>query len=252
MDNIWTALALTPSQGIALAAIFAAAGLVRGFTGFALSAFGLALAVLILPPVELIPLMWWLEVGASVMMLRAGFDGADLKVAGILTAGSALGVIAGLGLTVTLDAATSGQIALVLLISLAALQLGKLRIHALDSTSGTAITGVVAGVATGLAGIGGMVVALYVLARDAEPRVMRATLVAFLLFGSLTSLLTHIYFGTMNVTSTARGIFFLIPCLIGVFLGQKLFTPKLQPYYRPVCLSLLIGLGALSLVRSVI
>ncbi len=252
MDSIWVALSLTPSQGVTLALIFVAAGLVRGFTGFALSAFALALAVLILPPVELIPVMWWLELGASLMMIRAGFDGADLKVAAILTAGSAMGVIVGLGLTTTLDVVASQRISLVLLISLAVLQLAKVRIRALDSTTGTAGTGVVAGVATGLAGVGGMVVALYVLARDAEPRVMRATLVAFLLFGSLTSLLTHLAYGTMNSTSALRGLFFMIPCLIGVFLGQRLFTPKLQPYYRSVCLTLLIGLGAVSLVRSAI
>ena len=251
MDNIWTALALTPSQGVALAGVFVLAGLVRGFTGFALSAFGLALAVLILPPVELIPVMWWLELGASLMMLRGGWDGADLKAAALLTLGSAVGVFAGLGLTTTLNPEISQRIALVILISLAGLQLARVRIRALDSAGGTASTGVVAGVATGLAGVGGMVVALYVLARDSEPRVMRSTLVAFLFFGSVTSLLTRLYYGTMNGTSAMRGLFFLIPCLIGVFLGQKLFTPKLQPYYRSTCLTLLIGLGAVSLIRSV-
>jgi hypothetical protein len=35
-------------------------------------------------------------------------------------------------------------------------------------------------------------------------------------------------------------------------IGQRFFTPRLQPYYRPVCLTLLIGLGAASLLRSVI
>lgn len=252
MDNIWAALSLTPNQGVTLAVIFLLAGLVRGFTGFALSAFSLALAVLILPPVELIPVMWWLEIAASLVMIRAGWDGADLRAAGIITAGSAVGVFFGVGLTTTLNVATSQQIALVILVSLAVLQLANVRIKALDSTGGTALTGGIAGLATGLAGVGGMVVALYVLARDSEPRVMRATLVAFLLFGSLTSLLTHLYFNTMNMTSTLRGLFFILPCMIGVLLGQRLFTPKLQPYYRPVCLTLLIGLGAVSLVRSAV
>lgn len=252
MDSLWATLSLTPGQGLALAAIFVAAGLVRGFTGFAFSAVGLALAVLILPPVELIPVMWWLELGASLMMLRAGWDGADIKAAAILVVGSAIGVIGGLSLTLALDPAISKQIALVILITLAVLQLSKLRIRALDSTGGTVATGLVAGTVTGLAGVGGMVVALYVLARDSEPRVMRATLVAFLLFGSATSFLTHLIFGTMDSTATFRGLFFLVPCLIGVFLGQKLFTPKLQPYYRSVCLSLLVGLGVLSLVRSAV
>ncbi|MCX7558501.1 sulfite exporter TauE/SafE family protein [Sulfitobacter sp. F26204] len=252
MDNLWSLLSLTLAQGIALSAIFFAAGLVKGFTGFALSAFSLALAVLILPPVELLPMMWWPELGASLLMMRGGWDGANIKVAAILTLGSMTGVFVGLGLTTRLDPKLSAQIALVILITLAILQLAKVRLRALDSTTGTGATGVVAGIVTGLAGVGGMVVALYILAREMEPKVMRATLVTFLFFGSFTSFLTHLYYGTMNSTSATRGIFILIPCLLGVFLGQKLFTPKLQPYYRSVCLTLLIGLGALSLLRSII
>jgi uncharacterized membrane protein YfcA len=81
---------------------------------------------------------------------------------------------------------------------------------------------------------------------------MRATLVAFLFMGSATSILTHLWFGTMNTTSTLRGLAFVMPCVVGVLIGQRFFTPRLQPYYRPVCLTLLIGLGAASLLRSVI
>ena len=252
MADFWAALTLTPSQGIALAAIYFAAGLVRGFTGFALSAFGLALAVLILPPVELIPVMWWLELAASLVMLRHGWGGADVRAAVTLVLGSVLGLFGGLALTTSVDPAISQQIALVVLITLALLQLTGLRIPQLSTKSGTLITGLIAGVVTGLAGIGGMVVALYVLARNDEPAKMRATLVAFLFIGSFTSFGMHLWFGTMNTTSTLRGLAFILPCVIGVLIGQRLFTPRLQPYYRPTCLTLLIGLGAVSLVRSVL
>jgi uncharacterized membrane protein YfcA len=252
MTDLLAVLSLAPSQAIAMIAICFAAGLVRGFTGFALSALAMSLAVLILPPVELIPILWWLELGASLVMLRSGWDGADVRAAITLALGSALGMFAGLSLTTTIDPDTSQRAALVLLIGLAALQLARLRIPGLATPMGTVIAGLVAGIATGLAGIGGMVVALYIIARDDDPKVMRATLVAFLFLGSVTSLFTHLYFGTMNQTSVLRGFAFLLPCIIGVLIGQRLFTPRLQPYYRPVCLSLLIGLGAVSLVRSVI
>ncbi|MGJ8626204.1 MAG: TSUP family transporter [Sulfitobacter sp.] len=252
MSDILAALSVTPSQAIAMTAICLAAGLVRGFTGFALSAFALALAVLILPPVELIPVLWWLELAASLVMLRSGWDGADMRTAITLAIGSALGMFVGLGLTTTLDPTVSQRTALVILIVLAGLQLKRLRIRGLATPAGTVIAGLVAGIASGLAGVGGMVVALYVLARNDEPKVMRATLVAFLFLGSATSLFTHLYFGTMNQTSALRGIALILPCILGVLIGQRLFTPRLQPYYRPVCLSLLIGLGAISLLRSAI
>lgn len=252
MTDLLAALSLTPSQAIAMTAICFAAGLVRGFTGFALSALALALAVLILPPVELIPVLWWLELAASLVMLRSGWGGADMRAAITLALGSTVGMFAGLGLTTTLDPAISQRAALVVLIGLASLQLTKLRIPGLATPAGTVIAGFLAGIATGLAGVGGMVVALYILARDDDPKVMRATLVAFLFLGSVTSLFTHLYFGTMNQTSVLRGFALILPCILGVLIGQRLFTPSLQPYYRPVCLSLLIGLGAVSLLRSII
>ena len=252
MGDLWSSLSLTPSEAIAFAAICFAAGLVRGFTGFALSAFGLALAVLIIPPVELIPVMWWLEMAASLVMLRHGWGGADMKAAITLVCGSALGLIIGLSVTTSVDAVLSQRIALCILITLALLQLAKIKIPHLASQPGTVATGVVAGIATGLAGVGGMVVALYIIARNDEPAKMRATLVAFLFMGSATSILTHLWFGTMNTTSTLRGLAFALPCVVGVLIGQRLFTPRFQPYYRPLCLTLLIGLGAASLLRSVI
>ncbi|MGB7242547.1 MAG: sulfite exporter TauE/SafE family protein [Sulfitobacter sp.] len=250
MADLWSALSLTPSDAIALAAICFVAGLVRGFTGFALSAFALTLAVLILPPVELIPVMWWLEITASLVMLRNGWDGADLGAALLLAAGSTLGLVIGLSLTTSIDPVLSRTIALYLLIGLALLQLAKVRIPHLASQTGTIGTGILAGIATGLAGVGGMVVALYVLARNDEPAKMRATLVAFLFLVSCTSLVTHLWFGTMNPTSALRGLAFVLPCVAGVLLGQRFFTPRFQPYYRPACLSLLIGLGTVSLLRS--
>jgi hypothetical protein len=252
MVDLWASLSLEPSQAIAFAVICFAAGLVRGFTGFALSAFGLALAILIMPPVELIPVMWWLEIGASLVMLRHGWGGADLRAAFTLVCGSAFGLVIGLSVTTNVDSALSQRVALSVLIVLALLQLTKIRIPHLASPAGTVATGILAGIVTGLAGVGGMVVALYILARNDAPAKMRATLVAVLFMSSPTSLITHLWFGTMDTTATLRGLAFVLPCILGVLLGQRLFTPRFQPYYRPACLTLLIGIGALSLMRSVI
>lgn len=252
MGELWSQLALTGSEAIAFAVICFAAGLIRGFTGFALSAFGLALAVLILPPVELIPVMWWLEMAASLVMLRHGWGGADMKTALTLVWGSAIGLVIGLSITTNIDVILSQRIALCMLIGLALLQLTKIRIPHLASQSGTIATGLIAGITTGLAGVGGMVVALYILARNDEPAKMRATLVAFLFVSSSIGMMTHLWFGTMNTTSTLRGFAFVLPCILGVLLGQRLFTPRFQPYYRPACLTLLIGLAGASLARSVI
>lgn len=240
---------LTATEFAVLAFLVCLAGIVRGFSGFALSAMVMATAVLLLPPVALIPVCWWLEVAASILMVRGGLADADKVTVLGLFGGSVIGVPLGLWATTTLPLETSKLIALALVVTLAALQLGKFTIPGLATRPGLYGAGVAAGLATGLAGIGGMVVALYVLAQDAPARVMRASLVIFLFLGSITSLVTFLLFGVMDATAVARGVLLAGPALIGVWIGQHLFRPSLEGYYRPFCLALLITLASAGLIR---
>lgn len=244
-------LGLTLHSYLLLCVIAAIAGLVRGFTGFALSAVAMALAVSILPPVELIPVLWWIELGASLMLMSGNVKDADWKMTAILVSGSAIGLFLGLSLTTSIDPKTSRIVALVILIIVTALQLIKIRLSMLTTTPGQLLTGVVAGMVTGLAGIGGMVIALFILSQNAKPSVMRSSMIAFLLLTSVFSFAQHMLFGIMDKAAVLRGLALLPPCLIGVWLGAKLFMPKHEHLYRPVCLSLLIGVGLLSLFRAV-
>lgn len=243
-------LGLTPLSLSLLGGIAALAGLVRGFTGFALSAVALALGVTLLAPVELIPVLWWLEIGASLMMLSGTMRDADWRMTLVLVICSAIGVQVGLSWTVRVDPDISRLVALSVLIALAALLLARLRLPFLASVPGQIGSGLLAGIVTGLAGIGGMVIAVFVLAQNSTPRVMRASLVAFLFLSSATSFAQHLWFGTMTELAVMRGFALLPVCLLGVWLGQRLFVPKYEPYYRPVCLTLLIVLAGLSLLRS--
>lgn len=240
---------LTPTELGTLVVLVFLAGIVRGFSGFALSAMVMATAVLLLPPVALIPLCWWLEVAASILMVRGGFAEADRVTVLGLFLGSVIGVPLGLWLTTSLPVETSRLVALALVISLAALQLGRLRIPGLATRPGLYGAGVASGLATGLAGIGGMVVALYVLSQDSPARVMRASLVVYLFLGSITSLVMLLAFGLMDSTAAARGLLLAGPALLGVWAGQHLFRPSLEGYYRPFCLALLIALASAGLVR---
>ena len=242
-------LNLTQSEATLLALICFAAGLVRGFSGFALSAVVMAVAVLILPPVELIPMLWWLEMTASLMMVRGGWRDADRNVVLGLVIGSAVGAPLGLALTTTLPVETSKLIALALIIVLAATQLARVRIAFLATRPGLYAAGLAAGVVTGLAHIGGMVVALYVLSQQTPARQMRAALVLFLFLSALVSLATFLAFGVMDARAVSRGLVLAVPTAFGVLMGKMLFTQRWEPFYKPFCLTLLILLAATGLVR---
>ncbi len=250
VEALLTATDLTGQEFLILTVIVIVAGIVRGFSGFALSAIVMASAVIILPPVQLIPICWWLEMSASLLMAKGGWQEADRGVVLGLVIGSTIGVPFGLLLTTSISVEVSQLIALTLIIGLAITQLAKIRLAFLATKPGLYGSGFAAGIATGLASIGGMVIAIYVLSQDAPAAKMRAALVLFLFISSLTSMITLLWFGVMNITAAARGLSLAIPTTIGVMVGQWLFIPRFAAYYRPLCLSLLCALAGTALVRT--
>ena len=241
--------ALTPSELATITVIVFLAGIVRGFAGFALSALIMATAVVILPPVELIPMLWWLEMAASLLMMKGGWADADRPTAYGLVIGSTIGWPLGLWLTTSVDVATSKVIALSVIVVLAVSQLAKVRLDFLANKPGLYGTGIVSGIVSGVAHVGGMVVAFYVLASNAPARSMRGSLVLYLFLGSIAALITQLAFGVMDMSGVARGLTFAIPTMLGVVVGQRLFVDRLSGYYRPFCLCLLIGLAGAGLIR---
>ncbi len=249
-ESLLTATDLTGQEFLILTIIVVVAGIVRGFSGFALSAIVMSSAIIILPPVQLIPICWWLEMSASILMAKGGWQEADRGVVLGLVIGSTIGVPFGLLLTTSIPVETSQLIALTLIIILAITQLAKIRLAFLATKPGLYGSGFAAGVATGLASVGGMVIAIYVLSQDTAAAKMRAALVLFLFISSLTSMITLLWFGVMDSTAALRGLSLAIPTTIGVMLGQRLFIPKFAAYYRPFCLSLLCALAGAALIRT--
>lgn len=70
MHNLVALLALPIGEIAVLAVICLIAGLVCSFSGFALSVIVMTPGALIITPVQLIPICWWLEISASLFMLR--------------------------------------------------------------------------------------------------------------------------------------------------------------------------------------
>jgi len=242
-------LDLTIPQIVLLGGICFAAGMVRGFAGFALSALVMAAAATIISPISLIPVLWFLEMAASLQMAGGGWRDANRTIAILLVMGNFIGWPIGLTLTTSLPTDTSTLIALLIILALAALQLARLRILGLATRPGTLISGIVAGIAAGVAHVGGMVVALYVLSQNQPAKMMRGTLVVYLFLASFGSFLFLMYFDVMTLQAAWRGLFFAPIAMLGVFVGTKFFSPKWEPYYRPFCLNLLMFLASLGLIR---
>jgi uncharacterized membrane protein YfcA len=252
MTHLANLIFLTISEVVILATICLIAGVVRGFSGFALSALVMASAALIIPPIQLIPICWWLEMTASLFMFRSVWQEANRKIAVGLAIGSTLGMPFGLALTMAIATELSKLLALGVIIALAALQLARVRIPFSVRNWGLYGSGWLAGVVSGVAGVGGMVVALFILSQKAQPRQMRASLVLFLFLSSVTTIISLWYFGVMDQVAIKRGLVMALPAGLGVVLGKLLFMPKWEYLYKPFCLTLLIVLAITGIIRVIL
>lgn len=236
-------LDLPAAEALTLCGVIFLAGIVRGFSGFGLSALTMAAAALIVPPVQLIPALWFVELTASLLLMRGGFRDGDMKIALPLFVGGTAGWPLGLWLTTSVDVETSRLVALLLVAALAATQLANVRIPAMATRPGLYGTGLLAGIASGLASIGGMVVAVYILSSGQPAARMRGSMVIYLVLGSATSLAILVGFGLMDGAALTRGLILSVPGALGVLVGVRLFTPRLALWYRPFCLALIAGLA---------
>jgi uncharacterized membrane protein YfcA len=121
----------------------------------------------------------------------------------------------------------------------------------LATRQGTITAGAAAGIITGIAGAGGMFIALFALARDLPARAMRGSLNIYLLGAGVIGLVTHLVIGTMDATALARAIVLIPAVVLGVLLGRAAFIPRWERYYRPACLVLLLGLASAGLIRLI-
>ena len=243
-------LSLTFNEVGFLATVAFCAGLVRGFAGFGMAAFFMSLSVLVLPPIALIPVCWVMDAVASAILVRGSWSEADRGVALGLVCGVLFGLPIGLTVTGWLPEDDSRLAALLLIITLASLQLARIQASALTRGPGLVGSGVLVGFATGIASVGGMVAALCVLSQDRPARVLRATLILCLVLISVFFLLWLITLGMMDWLAIKRGLAMAIPVATGVFLGQFLFRPGVEKYYKPFCLVLLLSLASASLLHT--
>lgn len=240
---------LPPDTLLICGAVAFIAGLVRGFAGFALSALLMAGLVTFIPPVQLIPICVLMEAVASILMFRGGLRDADMSIVWGLAIGTVIGTPVGLLATTTLDVDISKSMALTIIIALTVMQLFKVKPRFVDTTTGVYGSGIASGIASGLAGVGGMVVALFVLARDAEAKTMRGSLIMYLFISVIITLILLFFFDMLDLRALKRGLIIAPVVLVGVFLGGLLFRPSLVGFYRRFCLFLLLFLSSVGLLR---
>ena len=248
--QVWTGL----SPGMlfyAFSAIFIAA-VIRGYSGFGFSALTVTSLSLILPPAEVVPTAFLLEIAASMFMLPMVWRSIDWQKLNWLVLGILAGTPAGL-----LFLAEVPQDPVRFTISgfvlVACFLLWKnVRIRSEGGRIRLLVAGVFSGLVNGAAGIGGLPIVLFLLSGSIRAEVLRATLVAFLFCSDIYATLLS---GSKNLLSNellTRSALFLFPLVVGVALGHRGFVKSSPESFRKFSIGLLILLSLAVIVRGLL
>ena len=228
------------------------AAYIRGYSGFGFSALTVTSLALILPPSEVVPTAYMLEVAASIHMLPLVWRSIDWKILRWLVIGAVMGTPFGI---IFLEEVPQETMRLVIsgIVLTASLLLWKnIRIKSSANWYSILAVGFFSGVINGAAAIGGLPVVLFFLSISLGSALSRASMVAYLFIIDLYAVFLP---GSQQLISTellGRTVIFLIPLLIGIYIGHRSFVKTTPESFHKFALSLLIVLSLAVIVRAVL
>ena len=214
------------------------AAVVRGFAGFGFSALSVVTLSFFMPPTIIVPIVLMMEIIASAWMLPGVWRYVDW----LWLRPSAIGIFIGSPIGV----AHAGFFARRDYKNYFIHHLGDFEhrrfgaragMDSIFGRTGDAVS-LVAGVMNGLAGLAGMVIALFLLATDRAAMSIRASLVILFFLSDIYALVWGGGFGLLVTQQLRILAIFLVPLIIGIIIGGRLFKMSDKGNYRAIALSL--------------
>lgn len=237
-----------------------AAGIVRGFAGFGFSALCVAGLSIFVPPAQVVPPIFVLEVLASLSLLRGAFKDTDWPWLSWLVLGNALFIPLGVAVLAYLPETALRLLIGALLLSAAVLLRAGFRLALAPTRAIRLATGLVSGFVNGVAAIGGIAVAVLLSTSQMAPAAMRATMIMLFLFTDLYALAWAgiVSLGRESGTpllggDTLRWALWLAPAMLaGIWFGQRAFRGVSPEQFRRHVLNLLILITVVSMARALL
>lgn len=199
---------------------------VRGLSGFGSSMIGIGTLSLLLPPTQVVPAFLALELLTTLHLLPSIWRQVDWRSLRWVLPASALGTPFGLMLLASLDPDPMRLLVSACLMATALLMLSghaqRLIPPGPPGAAAAAGAGLVSGVLNGAAGIGGPPVVLFYFS-SFTAATSRATLIAYFLVADVLVLIGAGGTGLLASSSLRLIGVALVPALVGIWCGQRLY-----------------------------
>jgi uncharacterized membrane protein YfcA len=237
------------------------AGFVRGLTGFGFSALCVSCLSVFLPPAQVVPALFVLEILASISLLKTCWPDVHWSWLRVLLLGNLVFIPLGVLTQQSLPADTLRLLIAGVIGVIALAQLQGLRPQGPPGKALQWGTGMVSGWLNGLAAIGGIAVAMVFNQTRLAPAVMRASLVVFFLFTDLFALLSLALMAHLAIVPTSLhdisgptafwSIAWLPAMLLGIWLGHRQSAHISTDHFRRLVQVLLLVIAALMALRVI-
>ena len=225
------------------------ASIIRGFNGFGFSATCISGFSFILPAIEIVPIILILEVIVSIFMIPYIRKKIDWNFIAIILIGIIIGSPIGLFFLKYLPSEITHFSVCLIIIFFSILLMKGYSNKKINNNYAKVFTGFIAGTVNGLALLGGMPVALFLLATSIQPAIIRGSLAALFFLTDLYAFVLSFFAGIVDLTSIYRTIPLIIILPIGVYIGDKFFVKSKEETYRKVVLYFLILISIIGIFR---
>ena len=239
----------TPVIAYSVMCIFFAA-MVRGYSGFGFSLLAIAALSLALPPAEIVPSIFMLEIAASLHLLPGIWKDIHWRSIALLLAGCLVGTPFGVWLLAHIPAPPM-LVALGLFILASAFLLWRgFALKTMPNRPATMATGAISGLFNGAFSTGGPPVILFYFASPAGTIAGRASIIAYFLGTDMIALPLLAREGLVTWEAFIRALMFLPPLLAGVWLGARSFKGADPAVFRKWVLTILALLAVLTAAKG--
>lgn len=217
----------------------------RGFAGFGASLLSVSALSLIWPPVEVVPVIFLLEVLASAVLLPGAFAHVNWRALFWMFAGMVVATPLGLALLMALPAAAMVLVIQAGVACAALALLAGIGPKQAPGKAATVATGLAVGGLNGAAAIGGPPAVLFFFSVPGREEMARASLIGFFLGTDLVAAGFAAWNGLYGSLEAWRFAFLAPVMVAAAFAGAHVFTRVDKALVRKVAL---IGLCLLALV----
>lgn len=232
------------------AAAVVMAGFIRGYTGFGFSMITVVSLSMVFKPVEVVPVVLLLEIGASSMLLPQVWRKVDWRSLVWLCIGMAVGTPLGVAALVNVPVQPMRAAIAAIVIILVLLLLSGFSLKKKPGTPATLATGLVSGTLNGAATIGGPPVILFFFSSRAGVDISRASVIAYFFATDILASFICIARGLVLQQTLVLLAMLLLPLIIGIQAGSRSFLGTEPETFKKRVMVLLMALSIASLVRS--